>query len=117
MLDNLRFMLVADPGMGKTAMVLMMLCLLLMVGSTFFPALVIAPKRVAETVWDGERDKWDDFKHLRMIKILGTAKERLAALRAPRADIYVINYENVEWLIEQFTQDKWPFQIGIADEG
>jgi hypothetical protein len=116
LLDNLRFMLVADPGMGKTAMVLMALCLLLMVGSTFFPALVIAPKRVAEVVWDGERDKWDDFKHLRISKILGTAKERLAALRAPRADLYIVNYENVEWLVEQFTQETWPFRIVIADE-
>jgi SNF2 family DNA or RNA helicase len=116
LLNNLRFMLVADPGMGKTAMVLMALCLLLMVGSTYFPALVIAPKRVAEVVWDGERDKWEDFQHLRIVKILGSREERLAALRAPKADIYVINYENIGWLIEQFTQETWPFKIVIADE-
>lgn len=116
LLDNRRFLLVADPGMGKTAMVLMALSILLLMDSTFFPALVIAPKRVAETVWDGERDKWDDFHGISIIKILGAREERLAALRAPRADVYVVNYENIEWLIEQFTQETWPFRIVIADE-
>lgn len=116
LLDNLRFMLVADPGMGKTAMVLMALCILLLTGSHLFPALVIAPKRVAEVVWDGERDKWEDFKDLSVIKILGSREERLAALRAPRADIYIINYENIEWLVDQFTPETWPFGIVIADE-
>jgi SNF2 family DNA or RNA helicase len=109
-------MLIADPGLGKTAMVLMALSLLLLAGSTFFPALVIAPKRVAEVVWEGERDKFDDFKHLSIIKILGSAEERLAALRQPTADVYVINYENVVWLVAQFPAEKWPFKIVIADE-
>jgi hypothetical protein len=116
LLDNFRFMLVADPGMGKTAMVLMALSILLLTGSTYFPALVIAPKRVAEVVWDSERDKWDDFKNISVIKILGTREERLAALRAPRADLYLVNYENVEWLVDQFTPETWPFRIVIADE-
>jgi SNF2 family DNA or RNA helicase len=116
LLDNLRFMLVADPGMGKTAMVLMALSILLLMGSTYFPALVIAPKRVAEVVWDGERDKWDDFKDISIVKILGTREERTAALRGPRAELYVINYENIEWLIDQFTAETWPFKIVIADE-
>jgi hypothetical protein len=116
LLDNARFMLVADPGMGKTAMVLMALSILLLAGSTFFPALVIAPKRVAEVVWDAERDKWEDFKDISIIKILGSREERLAALRAPRADVYVINYENIEWLVDQFTPETWPFKIVIADE-
>lgn len=116
LLDNLRFMLIADPGMGKTAMVLMAISILMLMGSNFFPVLVIAPKRVAEVVWDGERDKWDDFKDISIIKILGSAKERLAALRAPRADVYVINFENVEWLVDQFTPETWPFRIVVADE-
>lgn len=117
LLDNLRFMLIADPGMGKTAMVLMALSILLLMGSTFFPVLVVAPKRVAEVVWDGERDKWDDFKDISITKIMGSAKERLAAMRAaPRAHVYVINYENVEWLVAQFTSETWPFKIVIADE-
>lgn len=116
LLDNLRFMLVADPGMGKTAMVLMALSILLMVGSVYFPALVIAPKRVAEVVWDGERDRWDDFKHLRITKLLGSVQDRMNALRAPRADIYIVNYENIEWLTNQFTPETWPFKIIVADE-
>jgi hypothetical protein len=116
LLDNLRFMLIAEPGMGKTAMVLMALSLLMLVGSTFFPVLVIAPKRVAQVVWDGERDKWDDFKDIRITKILGTQKQRLAALKAPRADVYLVNYENVEWLVDQFTPETWPFKIVVADE-
>jgi len=116
LLDNPRFMLIADPGMGKTAMVLMALSVLMLMGSNYFPALVIAPKRVAEVVWDGERDRWDEFRDISIVKILGTREQRLAALRAPRADLYVVNYENVEWLVDQFTPETWPFRIVIADE-
>jgi hypothetical protein len=116
LLDNLRFMLVADPGMGKTAMVLMAVLLLLLVEPSAFPLLVVAPKRVAQVVWDGERDKWEDFKAIRIVKILGSREERLAALQTPGAELYVINYENIEWLLEQFTPETWPFRGIIADE-
>lgn len=117
LLDHPRGLLVEDPGMGKTAQVLSALDLLMMGGSSFFPALVLGPKRVAETVWTGEASRWDAFAGLRIEKVVGTLEERLAALRRPRADVYVANYEIVEWLVEVLGRgDQWPFRIVVADE-
>jgi SNF2 family DNA or RNA helicase len=109
-------MLVADPGLGKTSITLSALDLLRMGGSRFFPALVLAPKRVAEVVWDGEAAKWDAFQDLSIIKVLGERDARQAALRKSIADMYIINYDNVPWLVEQFKDREWPFKIVIADE-
>lgn len=76
--------------------------------------LVIAPKLVAETVWAEEAAKWDHTRHLRISKVLGSAQERAAALRRP-ADIYVINRENVPWLVERVGA-RWPFDMVVIDE-
>ena len=78
------------------------------------PVLVIAPKRVAENTWSKECDKWEHLHHLRVSRVMGTAKQRTDALTAP-ADIYVINRENVVWLVEHFGQ-RWPFRIVVIDE-
>lgn len=78
------------------------------------PVLVIAPKRVAENTWSREAGKWEHLQHLRVSKIMGTQKQRLAGLAAP-ADIYVINRENVVWLVEHFGK-AWPFPVVIIDE-
>ena len=78
------------------------------------PVLVIAPKRVAENTWSKETEKWPHLNHLRVSKIMGTEKQRLAALSAP-ADLYVINRENVVWLVETL-QNRWPFPIVVIDE-
>ena len=78
------------------------------------PVLVIAPKRVAENTWSKEADKWDHLHHLRVSRVMGTAKQRQDALTAP-ADLYVINRENVVWLVEHFGQN-WPFRIVVIDE-
>ena len=116
MLDNPRSMVVADMGMRKTTITMMMIDALKLGGSSFFPVLIIAPKRVAEIVWTGERDKWDRFQGLSIVRILGTKQQREAALRSkPIADIYVINNENVQWLINTLA-GKWPFKIVVVDE-
>ncbi|MBP3590200.1 MAG: DEAD/DEAH box helicase [Muribaculaceae bacterium] len=78
------------------------------------PVLVIAPKRVAENTWSKEAGKWEHLQHLRVSRVMGTEKQRLAALAAP-ADIYVINRENVVWLVETL-QSRWPFRIVVIDE-
>lgn len=78
------------------------------------PVLVIAPKRVAENTWSKECDKWEHLHHLRVSRVMGTAKQRTDALAAP-ADIFVINRENVVWLVEHFGQ-RWPFRIVVIDE-
>ena len=109
-------MLVADPGLGKTATVLSALDLLMLTGSQFFPALVIAPKRVADIVWTGEVSKWSTFQHMRIVQITGTAQQRLEILRRPVADIYVINYDLIPWVVAQFSSRTWPFKIVVADE-
>jgi SNF2-related domain len=111
-----RSMLVADPGLGKTGTSLLALDMLKLIGSNFFPALVLAPKRVADVVWSGEKDKWSSFQHLNVVQITGTLEERLEILRRPTADIYVINYELVPWLVTLWPQERWPFRIVIADE-
>jgi hypothetical protein len=116
LIDNPRAMLVADPGMGKTSMTLSFLDLLMLVGSTFFPVLVIAPKRVADVVWTGEVSKWANFQHLRIVRIAGSAPEREALLKPLTADIYVINYDLIPWLTSIFPYESWPFKIVVADE-
>ncbi len=109
-------MLVADPGLGKTGTSLLALDMLKLVGSNFFPALVLAPKRVADVVWCGEKDKWASFQHLNVVQITGSLQERLDILRRPTADIYILNYELVPWLVSLWPQERWPFRIVIADE-
>lgn len=76
--------------------------------------LVIAPLRVAEDTWAREIEKWDHLRHLRISKVLGSAAVRRKALKA-EADIYVINRENVEWLVSEYGS-KWPFDTVVIDE-
>lgn len=76
--------------------------------------LVIAPLRVAENTWSDEVNKWDHLKHLRISKVLGSAAQRRKALKAD-ADIYVINRENVEWLVGELGT-KWDFDTVVIDE-
>jgi SNF2 family DNA or RNA helicase len=83
------------PGLGKTATTLTIIAEQF-TGKT----LIIAPKRVAETVWDAEISKWEHLKKLRISKILGTPTQRLQAIKKD-ADIYLVNLENVVWLLEQ----------------
>ena len=98
-------------GLGKTVITLTALAELKPT-----KALVIAPLRVAATVWAEEAQKWDHLKHLRVVKVLGSQAERLQALRQD-ADIYVINRENTEWLVNQCQKERrWPFEVGVLDE-
>ncbi|MBU5677893.1 DEAD/DEAH box helicase [Alkaliphilus sp. MSJ-5] len=76
--------------------------------------LVIAPLRVADDTWAREVEKWDHLKHLKISKVLGSATTRRKALKA-EADIYVINRENVEWLVSEYGSE-WPFDTVVIDE-
>ena len=76
--------------------------------------MVVAPKRVAETTWAKECEKWDHLHHLRVSKIMGTEKQRVTALSVP-ADIYVLGRDNVVWLVEHLG-NRWPFPIVVLDE-
>lgn len=76
--------------------------------------LVIAPKKVAEATWVKEAAKWEEFRHLTFSLVLGSAVKRLKALSV-LADIYVINRENVVWLVNHYRHD-WPFDMVVLDE-
>lgn len=78
------------------------------------PVLIIAPKRVAEDTWSKETQKWEHLQHLRMSKIMGTVAQRIDAIYT-EADLYVINRENVAWLVK-FLNRRWMFPIVVIDE-
>jgi SNF2 family DNA or RNA helicase len=99
LLDNQRAALWMPPGFGKSSVVYALLDILKLAGSKFFPALVIAPKQVCD---------------LTVVNIRGSAEQRMRALHT-RADLYCINFENVEWLVE-VCGGNWPFRIVIVDE-
>lgn len=106
----------ASPGTGKTSATLLALDIRAMHGDRPFPALVVGPKRVANSVWDAEIERWARFKGIRLAKVLGPIAKRDKALKS-KADVYVINYENLAWLHEQVGgKGKWPFRTVIADE-
>lgn len=106
--------LLLDMGLGKTAVTLTVLNRLMYEEFSLNRALVIAPKRVAEDTWSREAEKWDHLSCLRVVKVLGTAKQRTAAL-AQDGDVYVINRENVVWLVETLGA-RWPFDGIVIDE-
>ena len=91
---------ILDMGMGKTATTLSAIDELIYDHFEVTKVLVIAPLRVASTVWSDEIEQWAELKHLRYSKIIGTPKQRLLALQAD-ADIYIVNRENLPWLVEQ----------------
>ena len=96
------------PGLGKTATTLTI------IKEQFEgKTLIIAPKRVAETVWDTETKKWEHLHQLKVSKIMGSPKNRLDAL-SKTSDIYLINLENVAWLCD--AQPKLVFTNLVIDE-
>ena len=101
-------------GTGKTVTTLTAVDQLLYDSLEDGPVLVIAPKRVAENTWSKETAKWEHLHHLRVSRVMGTVKQRTDALATP-ADVYVINRENVVWLVDQVGQ-RWPFPIVVIDE-
>ena len=91
---------ILDMGMGKTATTLSAINELMFDRYEVSKVLVIAPLRVANTVWSDEIEQWEELRHLRYAKIVGTPKQRRAALEQD-ADIYIVNRENLPWLVEQ----------------
>ena len=103
-----------DMGLGKTVITLTALQELKYYRFAYRKALVIAPKKVAESTWSAELHKWDHLDMLRISVCLGAEKVRLAALKE-QADVYIINRENVQWLVEKYGR-KWPFDVVVLDE-
>lgn len=103
-----------DMGMGKTAITLTAIDELVNEEFAVSRVLVIAPKRVAESTWTDEAVKWEHLQDLRVVSLLGSVNEREVALKE-RADIYVINRENIVWLVNRFGV-RWPFDMVVIDE-
>lgn len=103
-----------DMGLGKTVETLTAINDLRYNRWAVSRVLVIAPKKVAEATWAHEAARWDHLQHLTIVPVLGTEKQRIKALYAP-GDIWVINRENVPWLVDYYQQD-WPFDMVVLDE-
>lgn len=114
MIEEPRLGLMLSMGLGKSAITLTALNELMFYQHKVNKALIIAPKRVAETTWSEECEKWDHLKHFRISKILGNEEKRKQAVKAD-ADIYIINRENVSWLVDNF-KSNWKWDTVVIDE-
>lgn len=113
-IDNKRFGLFLDMGLGKTVSTLTAIDELKYNYLDVDKVLVIAPKRVAEDTWAQEVEKWTHLSHLDVSLVLGTPKQREQALEK-NADIYVTNKENTKWVCERYKKS-WPFDMVVIDE-
>lgn len=115
-LDNPFSALFLGLGLGKTSITATALEYLVMSTEIVRP-LIVAPKLVAEQTWKAELEKWDHTKILKISRIIGNEKQRIAALKTP-ADVYVISRDNIAWLVDWFRMNKkkWPFDALILDE-
>ena len=103
-----------DCGLGKTSITLTAVNDLMFDSFEIRRVLVIAPIRVASFSWPAEIEKWDHLKGIKYSVAVGTAAERLAALKR-QADIYLINRENVQWLISE-SGIPFDFDMVVVDE-
>jgi SNF2 family DNA or RNA helicase len=104
--------LMLDMGLGKTVITLTALWDLVLDRFDVGRVLIVAPKRVAEDTWPKELAKWEHLSGLTASLVLGSKAEREAALRKP-AFLYIINRENVSWLVENY---QWDFDMVVIDE-
>ncbi|PCH13863.1 hypothetical protein A9Y57_00131 [Streptococcus parauberis] len=104
--------LLLDMGLGKTLTTLAAIDEIENIFCEGHKILIIAPKKVADETWSAEMEKWG-FEFI-YSKVLGTTKKRVEALEK-EADIYIINRENVVWLVEYY-KTKWPFTFVVIDE-
>ena len=103
-----------DMGLGKTVTTLTAIRELKYNRFEVRKVLIIAPKKVAEGTWTREKDKWEHTKILRVSRVLGSQAKRIRALNTP-ADLYIINRENVCWLVDYY-RNAWPFDMVVIDE-
>lgn len=103
-----------DMGLGKTVTTLTAINTLIYEDLEIKNVLIVAPKRVVETVWSDECEKWDHLKHLEVVKIVGTEPKRIEALKK-KADIYVVSGDNIAWLCA-FYGGILPFDMLVIDE-
>lgn len=105
--------LLLDMGLGKTVTTLTAINDLMYDSFEISNVLIIGPLRVARDTWPQEIRKWEHLKNLTCSVAVGTEEERIAALKC-NADIYIINRENVDWLVESKIRDR--FDMIVIDE-
>lgn len=104
-----------DMGLGKTVSTLTAMNYLMYSELDITRVLVIAPKRVVESVWEQECRKWDHLNHLKVSIISGSKDERISALKT-KADIYLLGRDNVKWFCEYYNYRGIPFDTLVIDE-
>ena len=114
-LDNTHCALFLEMGLGKTVSTLTAINKLMFEELDIDSVLVVAPKRVAESVWDVEIEKWEHLSHLKVSKIIASEKQRRKAL-SEKAHIYTIGRDNIAWLCGQFGGSMLPFDMLVIDE-
>ena len=103
-----------DMGLGKTSITLSAINNLLFDSFEIHKVLTICPLRVARNTWCDEIKKWDHLRNIKYSIVVGTEKERISALNE-KADIYIINRENVDWLVNK-SGYKFDFDMIVIDE-
>jgi SNF2 family DNA or RNA helicase len=103
-----------EMGLGKTVVTLTAIDKLIFSDLSVEKVLIVAPLKVAESTWIDERDKWDHLKHLKISLVLGSERKRKTALKE-KADIYIINRDNIAWLIA-YLGGAFPFDMLVIDE-
>ena len=106
--------LLLDMGLGKTLSTLTEIKELKYNRFQVNKVLIIAPKKVAEGTWSKEKDKWNHTKDFRVSLVLGSQQKRIKALSV-NADLYIINRENIPWLVDYLRND-WYFDTVVIDE-
>lgn len=111
---NPQAVVLLECGLGKTSITLTALNDMMFDRFEVRKVLIIAPIRVCKNSWAAEIGKWDHLKGLTYSLVLGNREQRLAALRK-KADLYIINRENVQWLIESSGMP-FDFDMVVIDE-
>lgn len=112
-MDRRRCCLFLDCGLGKSVITLTAFSDL-QDACEVETMLVVAPKKVAETTWTTECAKWDHLRNLRVSRVMGDEKHRIAALEE-KADIYVIGRDSFVWMVDHF-KGRMPFDMLVIDE-
>ncbi len=112
--DHERCNIWAGMGTGKTVSTLTALQGLSLVDDPF-PALVLAPLRVATSTWPSEVEKWGHLNRLRVRAATGSVSQRTHLVHGHLADVVTINYDLLPWLVEHLGP-LWPFKTVVADE-
>lgn len=104
-----------DMGLGKTVSTLTAINILLFEELEIKNVLVVAPKRVVESVWDAEVAKWEHLHRIKTVKIIGSESQRRQALKTD-AHIYLISRDNFAWLCKIYEKTTLPFEMLVIDE-